>query len=155
MHYFIILLCSILFGAAMGAYFGTTDYRIRNDKKLMTKDCFCPICHHKLSITQQIPIVSWVYLRGRCYYCNAPIPFRYPLIEGGFILYYVTSFLLFLRRPAIIPFAWFGFVCSILVVRSIGHFRSMIKGVAIFASFHAVYGLLLYAILSSLKTLDP
>ncbi|RME60254.1 MAG: prepilin peptidase [Candidatus Dadabacteria bacterium] len=42
---------------------------------------FCPKCGATLSFWQNIPIISWFLLRGRCHYCKEKIPFRYPLTE--------------------------------------------------------------------------
>jgi leader peptidase (prepilin peptidase)/N-methyltransferase len=41
----------------------------------------CPSCRHELSAWENIPVVSWVFLRGRCRACRWPIPLRYPLVE--------------------------------------------------------------------------
>jgi leader peptidase (prepilin peptidase)/N-methyltransferase len=41
----------------------------------------CPACGHTLTAAENIPLISWVWLRGRCRYCRAPISPRYPLVE--------------------------------------------------------------------------
>lgn len=41
----------------------------------------CPHCHHQLGVLDNIPLLSWLWLRGRCRYCQAPIARRYPLVE--------------------------------------------------------------------------
>lgn len=41
----------------------------------------CPVCGHTLTAAENIPLFSWVWLRGRCRYCRAPISPRYPLVE--------------------------------------------------------------------------
>lgn len=41
----------------------------------------CPACGHTLTAVENIPLFSWVWLRGRCRYCRAPISPRYPLVE--------------------------------------------------------------------------
>ncbi|WP_058535197.1 prepilin peptidase [Legionella saoudiensis] len=47
---------------------------------------FCPSCKTMVSAWQNIPILSFLILKGRCYYCKAPISLRYPLIELGTML---------------------------------------------------------------------
>ena len=42
----------------------------------------CPKCGHQITVMENIPIISWLLLRGRCKGCAAPISFRYPLIEA-------------------------------------------------------------------------
>ncbi len=41
----------------------------------------CPACGHPLSALENIPLFGWLWLRGRCRHCRAPIPVRYPLVE--------------------------------------------------------------------------
>jgi leader peptidase (prepilin peptidase) / N-methyltransferase len=41
----------------------------------------CPHCGHRITALENIPVLSWLFLRGRCSSCAKPIPFRYPLIE--------------------------------------------------------------------------
>ncbi len=41
----------------------------------------CPACGHQLSALENIPLLSWLWLRGRCRHCQAPVPARYPLLE--------------------------------------------------------------------------
>ena len=43
----------------------------------------CPHCGHQLRVAENIPVASWLTLRGRCSSCKAPIGVRYPLVEGG------------------------------------------------------------------------
>ncbi len=42
----------------------------------------CPRCEHPIAPWQNMPVVSWILLRGRCHYCRAPITLRYPLVEA-------------------------------------------------------------------------
>ena len=46
----------------------------------------CPQCGHKLAMQHLVPILSWLWLRGRCAFCRAAIPWRYPLIELATLL---------------------------------------------------------------------
>ena len=58
-YYFsVLLICTLVFGSIIGAYFTTAEYRIRFDKPLITKDCYCPECGHVLSGLHQIPVIS-------------------------------------------------------------------------------------------------
>ena len=57
----------------------------------------CPACGHTLAAAENIPLISWVWLRGRCRYCRAPISPRYPLVEllaallSGFVVWRLGS----------------------------------------------------------------
>ncbi len=48
---------------------------------LVFKGSHCPQCRHDLSPLDNIPLFSWLFLRGRCRYCKAPISWQYPLVE--------------------------------------------------------------------------
>lgn len=146
-----LLVFVILFSAVIGAYCTTIDYRIRQDLPLITRDCFCPSCGHRLSILQQIPVASWLFLRGRCYYCHSVIPLRYPLIEIGFIAYYSLCFWLFRRHFMVYVTLWLLFLTVVLCLRSKNHFRSLAKGLSVMYLYHLVFAAVLYVITSALN----
>lgn len=148
-QFVILLICVVIFGGAMGAFFGTVEYRVRNHKKLITSGCFCTSCGHILTLPEQIPVLGWLMLRGRCRYCGERIPIRYPLIEGTFTLYYTAVFLLLRDHPAAIPLSWYIFTACILAARSCGNVRPMLRGMALFALYHLIVGLLVVAVLSA------
>lgn len=57
---------------------------------IWTGRSMCPHCHHALAAKDLVPVFSWLWLRGRCRYCRAPIGWQYPLVElvtaGLFVL---------------------------------------------------------------------
>ncbi len=57
------------------------DEGIEPPPDLVRKASHCPHCKHPLAPWDNIPIVSWLLLRGRCRYCKAPISMQYPLVE--------------------------------------------------------------------------
>lgn len=57
------------------------DPRARQPFNLVVPRSRCPHCGHQISALENIPVLSWLWLRGRCSACKAPIPIRYPLIE--------------------------------------------------------------------------
>ena len=138
----ILFLASSCFGLFMGAYYGTMEYRIRQNLPLVTAGCFCPSCGHSLPLHHQIPILSFLFLGGKCRFCHTHIPIRYPLTEGGFLAYYGITFLLFRRTPATYLILWYGFLCILLTARCIRQRRSLLKGIFIMTLYHAVIALL-------------
>ena len=146
--FFILLTASALFGMVIGAYAGTIDYRIRKNLPLVTSECFCPCCGHTLSLYHQIPVLSFFLLKGKCRFCQTPIPLRYPLTEGGFLLYYAITFLSFFRTPLIYLSLWYIFICILLICRCRKHYLSLLKGLGIMTLYHAMISvvyLVLYA----------
>lgn len=69
---------SILFLAyyVLGAYATTDILRLLKGSTIPVwcKDCYCPICEHKLRLTDQFPIISYLLSKGKCRYCATPIP---------------------------------------------------------------------------------
>ena len=138
--FIILLISSGFFGTIMGAYFGTVQYRMVADKILITSHCFCPSCNTTLSIWFQIPIISWLCLKGKCYYCKKPIPIKYFFIELSFLLFYLVSFLFYYKRPFLLVSIWIFFIAFMLLVNCKKHFLSAIKAFSIFLVYHVIYG---------------
>lgn len=150
LEFTVLFLCSAAFGAILGAYFGTVEYRVQSRKPLITGRCFCPECGHFLPLLHQIPVLSWIFLKGRCRFCGAPISIRYPLIEGGFFLYYAATFLLFWKSLPLLLFSWFFPIIPLLFFRCRKNIFGAAKALLIFAGYHALYGLLLTVIYAAL-----
>jgi leader peptidase (prepilin peptidase)/N-methyltransferase len=69
----------------------------RGWKALSSPSSYCPKCENPLKWYDNLPVVGWIKLRGRCRFCKEPISARYPIIEaitgGLFVLYYVSFFM--------------------------------------------------------------
>lgn len=70
-----------LIGAAVGSFLNVVIYRVPAGISLLRPPSRCPHCLHRLGITENIPILGWVWLKGRCKHCQAPISPRYPIVE--------------------------------------------------------------------------
>jgi leader peptidase (prepilin peptidase)/N-methyltransferase len=78
-----------LFGSAVGSFLNVVIYRLPEGLSLLRPPSRCPKCHTRLKPYDNVPVFGWLWLRGRCRYCKAPISVRYPLIEaftGGLFL---------------------------------------------------------------------
>jgi leader peptidase (prepilin peptidase)/N-methyltransferase len=73
-----------ILGAVFGSFFNVVIYRLpRKDLSInVPRRSFCPYCGHELSWKDNIPIVSYVLLGGRCRYCKERISSRYPVVES-------------------------------------------------------------------------
>lgn len=69
-------------GLAIGSFLNVVIYRVPAGIPL-SRESRCPHCDVAIHPSQNVPIVSWLVLRGRCANCNIPISARYPLIEGA------------------------------------------------------------------------
>ena len=72
-----------LFGLAIGSFLNVCADRLPNMKSILGPPSHCEACGHKLAPLDLIPLLSYLFLRGRCRYCQAAIPRRVPLVELG------------------------------------------------------------------------
>ena len=76
----LIGLCAVL-GLVVGSFLNVVIYRVPRNESIVTPRSSCPTCGAQLRERDNIPVVSWVLLHGRCRDCRAPISMRYPLVE--------------------------------------------------------------------------
>jgi leader peptidase (prepilin peptidase)/N-methyltransferase len=68
-------------GLIVGSFLNVVVYRLPRGESLMHPRSRCPSCGTQLRAVDNVPLVSWVALRGRCHHCGAPVSARYPLVE--------------------------------------------------------------------------
>jgi len=71
------------FGAAVGSFLNVVAYRLPRGESVVTPRSRCPGCATPIRPRDNIPVLSWLLLRGRCRDCKTPISARYPLIEAA------------------------------------------------------------------------
>lgn len=76
------LIVSIIVGLAVGSFLNVVVYRLPRGISIVRPRSSCPICGRRISWFENIPVASFLFLRGRCSGCGAPISIRYPLVEG-------------------------------------------------------------------------
>ncbi len=72
-----------LFGAIIGSFLNVVAYRLPRGESLSTPGSRCPSCETPIKWYDNVPVVGWLWLRGRCRSCGEPISPRYPLVEAG------------------------------------------------------------------------
>jgi leader peptidase (prepilin peptidase)/N-methyltransferase len=72
---------AVALGAVLGSFANVVIYRLPRDRSLVWPRSRCPHCATAIAFYDNIPIVSYLVLRGRCRQCHAPIALRYPLVE--------------------------------------------------------------------------
>ena len=71
-----------ILGTVLGSFYNVVGFRLSNNGSLIKpKNSYCPSCHHKLSYKDLVPILSYVFLKGKCRYCKNKISIFYPVIE--------------------------------------------------------------------------
>ena len=74
---------AFILGFAWGSFLNVCIARLPKGEDLFFQRSSCPACHTQLRWHQNIPVLSWIALRGKCASCQAPIPLLYPFIEFG------------------------------------------------------------------------
>src|SRR5436853_5483070 len=81
-YYVLFAVLVFVLGAALGSFLNVGIYRLPRDISIKEpRRSFCPVCKAQIPWQQNIPLVSWLFLRGRCAKCGARIAFRYFGVE--------------------------------------------------------------------------
>ena len=92
-------------GACVGSFLNVVIYRLPNNMRLLVPPSSCPSCKHRLRFFREnIPILGWVAIRGKCRYCKAPVSIEYPIIEMITALLFLTCYALCYWVPMSTPF---------------------------------------------------
>ena len=70
-------------GAVVGSFLNVVIYRLPRHESLLTPGSHCPSCNTAVKPYDNVPVLAWIWLRGRCRACRAAISARYPLVEGA------------------------------------------------------------------------
>ncbi len=71
-----------IFGAVLGSFLNVVAYRLPRRQSLVRPASRCPVCDTPIRPYDNVPVLSWLLLRGRCRSCKAHISARYPLVEA-------------------------------------------------------------------------
>jgi leader peptidase (prepilin peptidase)/N-methyltransferase len=96
-------------GACWASFFNVVLYRYPLGRSVVWPGSACPSCGKDIAWFDNIPVLSWLILRGRCRHCRAPIAFRYAVVEflGG--LLWLAVWWAFPEQPAL------GILCGLLI----------------------------------------
>ena len=102
-----------LFGAAIGSFSNVCIYRLPKKLSIISPPSQCPNCGKSISPFDNIPIISFILLRGRCRYCQSPISWRYPIVELITGLIFLSLYLNFRISP---QFFIYALLCTSLII---------------------------------------
>jgi leader peptidase (prepilin peptidase) / N-methyltransferase len=77
-----IEIAAFLFGLVVGSFANVCIHRIPIEQSVVSPPSRCPRCLTRIAPWNNLPLLSWLFLRGRCVSCGEPISFRYPAIEA-------------------------------------------------------------------------
>jgi leader peptidase (prepilin peptidase) / N-methyltransferase len=105
-----IALSVFLFGLAFGSFLNVCIYRLPLGLSVVTPRSACPHCKQLIAMYDNIPVVSWMMLRGRCRHCQAPISPRYWMIELLTGLLFLCCYGFFGLTIAMLKYCTFSFL---------------------------------------------
>lgn len=86
---------AVWLGACLGSFANVLVYRLPRNLSIVGPRSFCPGCGSRVAWYDNVPLLSWIVLRGRCRRCGGGIPVRYPLLEAAGALCLVAGLLRF------------------------------------------------------------
>jgi leader peptidase (prepilin peptidase)/N-methyltransferase len=106
---------TFIFGSVIGSFLNVCIYRIPRDESIVYPSSHCPKCNTPLKWYNLIPILSFLFQKGKCRYCGESISPQYPIVEllNGFLYTIIFYF-----YGATIDFAFYSLLLSILVIIS-------------------------------------
>jgi len=123
----LLAIIAFIFGAVIGSFLNVCIWRIPEEKSIVFPSSHCPKCGKSIRPFDNIPVVSWLALRGRCRDCGEPISPRYPLVE---MLTALLSLVLFWKYGLSLQYlAAFLFTAALVVITFIDFDHQIIPDV--------------------------
>ena len=92
-HYLLFWICVI--GLCLGSFFNVVILRSLSNESIVFPASKCPKCNHKLYFWHNIPVLSYILLGGKCYFCKEKISIQYPIVELLTMLLFGFTFVKF------------------------------------------------------------
>src|SRR6266481_8161387 len=108
-------LCFFVFGCIVGSFLNVCIYRMPLGLSVVMPPSHCPHCKYSIPFYLNIPLVTWVYLRGKCRNCGAPISIRYFLVELLTALTFLGCWLFFGRQSVALALIYSIFLSGLIV----------------------------------------
>jgi len=129
----------VILGLAIGSFLNVVILRVPENESILFPASHCPKCKAKLKFYHNIPLLSWIFLGGKCAYCKEKISIQYPLIELTTSIIFLIAYL---KSGDIIQGVILGVLFSLLFALSIIDLRykavpDLVSFPALFISFFA------------------
>jgi leader peptidase (prepilin peptidase)/N-methyltransferase len=110
----VVIAFFFLFGIVIGSFLNVCITRIPEEVSIVSPGSRCPRCSTPIKPYDNVPVFAWLWLRGKCRACGAPISAMYPLVELATGLLFVGSYLQFGITQATVK--WLFFICLIIIL---------------------------------------
>jgi len=101
-------LLAFLLGLIVGSFLNVVVYRVPRGLSVVRPRSRCPWCGGEIAAFDNVPVLGYLLLRGRCRRCGGPIGWRYPAVEAGMGFLFLLIYLRFGERPPAIAAALFS-----------------------------------------------
>lgn len=118
----LLLIYAVLFGLVVGSYLNVVVHRLPRGISTVTPRSRCPVCGAPIRAYDNLPVVSFLLLRGRCRGCGSPISWRYPLVEATTGALFGACLVRFGATPAALAAALFVSLLLALALIDAEHF---------------------------------
>lgn len=106
----VLLALVAVVGLAIGSFLNVVIWRVPRGESVAHPPSACPSCGEPITPRDNVPVVSWLVLRGRCRRCSARISIRYPLVELGTGIVFVALAVRFGPDPVLPAYLYVGAV---------------------------------------------
>jgi leader peptidase (prepilin peptidase)/N-methyltransferase len=117
------ILISALLGLVIGSFLNVVAFRVPLGRPVLRPPSACTSCGVRIRPADNIPVLSWFLLKGRCRSCNSRISFRYPLVEAGTAILFGTTAALIGISWVLPAYLWFVAVAVALTLTDLDHKR--------------------------------
>ena len=118
---------SIIFGGMIGSFLNVCICRLPKEQSIVWPGSHCPHCQKPIRFYDNIPLLSYFLLKGKCRYCKGPISIQYPVVEG--ITALSSLFLIMRFGPSLSFLFYFAFIAALIVITVIDLYHQIIPDV--------------------------
>jgi leader peptidase (prepilin peptidase) / N-methyltransferase len=118
----LLLVAAVLVGLAVGSFLNVCILRLPHDQSLVQPPSTCPNCKQRIVWRDNIPVLSWLLLRGKCRWCRAPISIQYPLIEAAVGLMWAVALVAYGPTEHALAAALFGTILLGIAITDARHY---------------------------------
>ena len=111
-HYILFWIC--ILGLCLGSFYNVVILRTLSGESIVFPPSKCPKCGNKLLFWHNIPVISYILLKGKCYFCKEKISLQYPLVEISTMILFALSYIKF-ENSITTLFVMFWVSCLIIM----------------------------------------
>jgi leader peptidase (prepilin peptidase)/N-methyltransferase len=117
----LLILVFVVLGLLVGSFLNVCIDRLPRGQSIVRPPSHCSSCNQKLAIKDLIPLFSYLWLRGRCRYCQARIPLRLPIVEGVIALLFALIYWRYGLEPHLAIALFYACILTVIFFIDLEH----------------------------------